>query len=55
MAGDNAAELQDLSSHIESLLQMVDSGRAQALASHRAMLDFADSAIARVSVKAAFL
>jgi hypothetical protein len=46
--GGNAADLQDLHGRVSSLIGQLVSGRETTLALHRAVLDFADSAIARV-------
>lgn len=46
---EDAAEVEELHGRVSKLLEQVESGRDAVLASHRAVLDYADSAIARVS------
>jgi hypothetical protein len=47
--GENSADLQEVQNLLGSLMHQVESGRADVLSKHRAMLDSVDSAIAKVS------
>ena len=47
---EDAGEVRELHARLGKLVEQVESGREAVLNSHRAVLDFADSAIARVII-----
>lgn len=47
---EDAGEVRELHARLGKVVEQVESGREAVLTSHRAVLDFADSAIARVEI-----